>query len=79
MSSKIKFVALLIVVISLLLNNVQSTREILSAEICGWNDPAVHCKTKEDCFEKCGGRPAKKVFCVRPGDHSYDRLCCCRA
>lgn len=79
MSSKMKFAALLIVVISLLINNVKSTRDInLSGEICGFYEPAVFCKRKEDCFEKCGGRPSNKVFCVRTG-HGFDRVCCCRA
>lgn len=76
-SSKIHLVALLIIV-SLLVNSVQSTREhSFSKEICGANDPIVYCKRKYDCIEKCGDRPPyKKTLCVRSGQ-GYTRMCCC--
>ncbi|CAL9242389.1 unnamed protein product [Arabidopsis halleri] len=80
MMSKIKCFVLLIVVCFLLINNVQASREIkVRRDFCGsyTHIPFTPCTRREDCFEKCGGKPPYKNALCMP-EHGKDRLCCCR-
>ncbi|KAG7533862.1 hypothetical protein ISN45_Aa08g014590 [Arabidopsis thaliana x Arabidopsis arenosa] len=72
MSSKFQFVALLLIIISLVVN-VQSTRIMDDSSDCVFKGP---CQRRSDCYSRCGLKPPSRAALCQPMG-LQGRVCCC--